>query len=595
MKKLTELVADMAREGFIQCYYAAEYGMAALSDRPDLGQFQCNGALAAARTYKKAPFIIASEITEILKDHPAMKEVSCVAPGFINMTLTDRFLLDYLEKMSASEKYGCESIGEAEYRTILVDYGGPNIAKPLHVGHLRSANIGESLKRMGRFLGYHMLGDVHLGDWGLQIGLIIAELKQCRPGLGYDNANSTDECPDAPPFTISELEEIYPRASNRAKYDPDFLEEAKQATFMFQSGHKGYVALWQHILDVSVKDLKKNYADLNVTFDLWKKESDAQPFIPDMIEGMKRDGHARYDDGALIVDVKEDHDTREIPPCILVKSDGATLYSTTDLATIVERVRLYNPAEIIYVVDKRQELHFEQVFRCARKTGLVSENTRLTFLGFGTMNGQDGKPFKTRDGGTMRLEQLMAEACEKAYQRIMENREDNGIAEDEARAIATKVGLAAVKYSDLSSHYAKDYAFDLDRFTSSEGNTGPYIIYTLVRIKSIIKKILDSDPDDTSEEAPLLPPSSEVERRLMLKLALFSEAVLGGYREYSPHKICQYAFELSNECNSFYHQNRIITEEDAARKQSWVKLITLAKGVLITCLDLLGIEAPERM
>ncbi len=590
MKKLAELITDVVKDAFAKCHYSPEYGLVTLSNRPDLCQFQCNGALAAAKVYKKPPFTIAAEIANLLKEHPNFKEVTHVMPGFINITLEDHFIVSYLCTMIDTEKFGCKEIGGK--KTIIVDYGGPNVAKPLHVGHLRTAIIGESIKRIGNFLGYKMLGDVHLGDWGLQIGLIITELKQRSPDLIYFDSEYKGVYPMETPFSITELEEIYPTASRYAKSNAAFMEEAKQATFLFQNGHRGYTALWQHILNVSIEDLKKNYADLNVYFDLWKKESDAQPYIPMMIEYLKNNGFAHLSDGALVVDVKDDADTKDMPPCILVKSDGATLYSTTDLATIIERMELYDPDEIIYIVDKRQELHFEQVFRCAKKTNLVSPNTKLTFLGFGTMNGKDGKPFKTRDGGVMRLEHLIKEASERVYQRVIENKE---IPQEEATEISKKVGLAALKYSDLSNHISKDYMFDVDRFTSAEGNTGPYIIYTIVRIKSILNKILIINPGYRSEAVSMQLPYSESERQLMLKITQLNEVIENSFIDYSPHKICQYIYELSNEFNRFYHENKIISEQEALKQHSWLKLIILTRDILTTCLDLLGIDAPDRM
>jgi len=590
MKKLAELITDVVKNTFAQCNYSSGYGLVTLSNRPDLCQFQCNGALIAAKDYKKAPFIIANEIINLLKEHPDFKEVTCVMPGFINITLEDRFIVKYLNTMMYADKFGCEEIGDD--KTIIVDYGGPNVAKPLHVGHLRTAIIGESIKRIGKFLGYRMLGDVHLGDWGLQIGLIIAELKRRNPNLNYFDSNYKGEYAMEAPFNITELEEIYPTASSYAKSDPTFMEEAKQTTFLFQNGHWGYVALWQHILNVSIKDLKKNYANLNVYFDLWKKESDAEPYIPKMIEDLKNKGFAYYSDGALVVDVKDATDTQEMPPCIIVKSDGATLYSTTDLATIIERMKLYNPDEIIYIVDKRQELHFEQVFRCAKKTNLVSPNTKLTFLGFGTMNGKDGKPFKTRDGGVMRLEQLIREASDKVYQRVVENKE---IPQEEAKDISKKVGVAALKYSDLSNQISKDYMFDVERFTSSEGNTGPYIIYTVVRIKSILNKFFSVNPEYGVDQVSIQLPCSEIERSLMLKITQFNEVIINSFIDYEPHKICQFIYDLSNELNRFYYENKIISEKNSLRQSSWIKLIILTRDVLTTCLDLLGIEVPDRM
>ena len=590
MKTLVELITDIVKSAFAQCNYSPEYGLVTLSNRPDLCQFQCNGALIAAKKYRKTPITIAAEITDLLKKLPDFKEVSCFMPGFINITLEDYFIVSYLNVMSEADKFGCEEIGAN--KTIIVDYGGPNVAKPLHVGHLRTAIIGESIKRIGRFLGYKMLGDVHLGDWGLQIGLIIAELKRRNPDLIYFNESYKGEYPMEAPFNITELEEIYPTASNYAKSNPEFMEEAKQATYLFQNGHRGYVALWQHILNVSIEDLKKNYAKLNVYFDLWKKESDAQPYIPKMIEELKNKGLAYHSDGALVVDVKDNSDTKDMPPCILIKSDGATLYSTTDLATIIERMELYNPDEIIYIVDKRQELHFEQVFRCAKKANFVPATTKLTFIGFGTMNGKDGKPFKTRDGGVMRLEYLIMEAVDRVYQRVSENKE---IQQDEAKEISRKVGIAAIKYSDLSNQIFKDYIFDVDRFTASEGNTGPYIIYTVVRINSILKKFTEVNPGYRAETTSLQLPSSENERNLMIKITHFNDVIPESFLDYSPHKICQFIFELANEFNRFYHETKIITEKDILKQQSWINLISLTRDVLVTCLDLLGIEVPDRM
>lgn len=590
MKKISELITDFVKEAFEQCSYSSEYGVVTISNRPDLCQFQCNGAMLAAKIYKKSPIAIASEVVVILNQSPAFKEVNFVMPGFINITLADNYIIKYLDSMSNSQKLGCEDSGEG--RTIIVDYGGPNVAKPLHVGHLRTANIGESIKRIGKYLGYNMLGDVHLGDWGLPIGLIIVELKKRNPDLVYFNNIFEGEYPINPPFNISELEDIYPAASSYAKSNPEFMEEAKKATFMFQNGHRGYVALWQHILNVSIKDLKKNYANLNVFFELWKKESDSQPLIPQMIEELKNKGFAYMSEGALVVDVKDISDKKEMPPCILVKSDGATLYSTTDLATIVERIKLYNPHEIIYIVDKRQELHFEQVFRCAKKTNMISPTTKLTFLGFGTMNGKDGKPFKTRDGGVMRLEHLIDEVSNKVYERVIENR---GVSEEDATDISKKVGLAALKYSDLSNQILKDYIFDVDRFTSFEGNTGPYIIYTVVRIKSILRKAFSANDEYQLKEVMLQLPNSDSERELMLKITEFNEVIFNSFYDYSPHKICQFIHELSNEFNRFYYENKIISEENKLRQSSWLKLIMLTRDILLTCLDLLGIEAPDRM
>ncbi len=484
MKKLLDVITRTMEEVFEELGYDKSYARVTVSNRPDLCEFQCNGAMALAKQAKKAPIELAEQLAAALSDNMLFEEVSAVKPGFLNLKLDSRFLADYLRQMSqdaSNGHYGCEHVEKPV--TIMIDYGGPNVAKPLHVGHLRSAVIGESIKRMGIFMGNTMIGDVHMGDWGLQMGLIITELRQRKPQLPYFNSAFSGEYPKEAPFTISELEEIYPTASKKSKEDESYKEKAMQATYDLQNGHKGYRALWNHIIRVSVDDLKKNYKRLNVSFELWKGESDAQPYIPEMVRRMKDEGFAYISDGALVVDVMEETDTKEIPPCMILKSDGASLYNTTDLATIVQRMESYNPSQIIYVVDKRQELYFTQVFRCAKKTGLVDEATKLHFLGFGTMNGRDGKPFKTREGGVMRLEQLLTDIETQMYAKIVDNQnETQTMDEEEARATAAKIALSAIKYGDLSNQAAKDYVFDVERFTSFEGNTGPYILYTIVRI-----------------------------------------------------------------------------------------------------------------
>ena len=483
MKKILEIITEEIAAAFKAAGYDEKYAKVTLSNRPDLCEYQCNGAMAAAKEYHKAPIQIAEGVVKALIDSKILLDVQAVTPGFINLKVSADFLSEYLNKMSEDNRLGYEKAKAP--KTMMIDYGGPNVAKPLHVGHLRSAIIGESVKRIARFAGHHVIGDVHLGDWGLQMGLIILELKGRKPELPYFDPDYQGAYPEEAPFTIAELEEIYPTASAKSKKEEAYKEAAMQATFELQQGRAGYQALLKHILQVSVSDLKKNYKKLQVDFDLWKGESDAQPYIPEMVEAMKEKGLAYESEGALVVDIKEESDTKEIPPCMLLKSDGASLYTTTDLATIVERMKLYHPDEIVYVVDKRQEMHFIQVFRCARKCGLVEPDTKLTFLGFGTMNGKDGRPFKTREGGVMRLEYLLSDINEEMLKKVKNSRP---MAEEEAVDVAKVVGLSAVKYGDLSNQASKDYIFDVDRFTSSEGNTGPYILYTIVRIKSILKK-----------------------------------------------------------------------------------------------------------
>ena len=589
MRKILDLITDEMVKAFEAAGLDAKYAKVTVSNRPDLCEYQCNGAMAAAKEYKKAPIMIAEEVVAQLKDNAMFESVEAVKPGFLNLKLNNEFVASYISKMQEdTERLGCDKVENP--KTIMIDYGGPNVAKPLHVGHLRSAIIGESIKRIGKFMGHNMIGDVHLGDWGLQMGLIITELKLRKPELCYFDENYEGEYPVEPPFTISELEEIYPTASGKSKEDAAYKEAAMQATYELQHGRRGYQALLSHILNVSVTDLKKNYANLNVSFELWKGESDAQPYIPDMVQKMKDDGYAYISDGALVVDVKEETDTKEIPPCMILKSDGASLYNTTDLATIVLRMKDYHPDKIIYVVDKRQELYFTQVFRCARKTHLVDDDTELQFLGFGTMNGKDGKPFKTREGGVMRLETLLSSINDEMYRKITENRT---VEEAEAKATAKVVALSAVKYGDLSNQASKDYIFDIDRFTSFEGNTGPYILYTIVRIKSILNKYKEAGKE--AGTAAILPAHSESEKALMLELTRFNAMLENAYEETAPHKVCSYIYDLANALNHFYHETKIMAEEDEAVQASYVRLLTLTRRTLEVCIDVLGFSAPDRM
>ena len=589
MRKILDLITDEMVKAFEAAGLDAKYAKVTVSNRPDLCEYQCNGAMAAVKEYKKAPIMIAEEVVAQLKDNAMFESVEAVKPGFLNLKLNNEFVASYISKMQEdTERLGCDKVENP--KTIMIDYGGPNVAKPLHVGHLRSAIIGESIKRIGKFMGHNMIGDVHLGDWGLQMGLIITELKLRKPELCYFDENYEGEYPVEPPFTISELEEIYPTASGKSKEDAAYKEAAMQATYELQHGRRGYQALLSHILNVSVTDLKKNYANLNVSFELWKGESDAQPYIPDMVQKMKDDGYAYISDGALVVDVKEETDTKEIPPCMILKSDGASLYNTTDLATIVWRMEECHPDKIIYVVDKRQELYFTQVFRCARKTHLVDDDTELQFLGFGTMNGKDGKPFKTREGGVMRLETLLSSINDEMYRKITENRT---VEEAEAKATAKVVALSAVKYGDLSNQASKDYIFDIDRFTSFEGNTGPYILYTIVRIKSILNKYKEAGKE--AGTAAILPAHSESEKALMLELTRFNAMMENAYEETAPHKVCSYIYDLANALNHFYHETKIMAEEDEAVQASYVRLLTLTRRTLEVCIDVLGFSAPDRM
>ena len=588
MKKLLELITEEFEKAFEQNEYDKKLGKVVVSNRPDLCQYQCNGAMAGAKLYHKAPIMIANQVVESLQDNEMFESVEAVMPGFINIKLNSEFVAKYLNDMKEADKYGCENKAP---ETIVIDYGGANVAKPLHVGHLRSAVIGESVKRIERFMGNKVISDVHLGDWGLQMGLIITELECRKPDLVYFDESYTGEYPEEAPFTISELEEIYPCASAKSKVDEEFKEKAHQATLKLQSGYAPYTAIWKHIMKVSVEDLKKNYGNLNVDFDLWKGESDAQPYIPGLIQDLIDKKLAYESQGALVVDISKEDDTKELPPCIVRKSDGAALYATSDLATIIQREQDYKPNHYIYVADKRQELHFTQVFRVSKKANIVDENTKMEFLGFGTMNGKDGKPFKTRDGGVMRLESLIAQINKAVYDKIMENRT---VSEEEANNTAKIVGLAALKYGDLSNQASKDYIFDIDRFASFEGNTGPYILYTIVRIKSILEKY-EAESGNADVNLPVINTDNGSQMQLMLEVAKFNEIIENAAEELAPHKICSYVYDLSNAFNRFYHETKILAEEDQTKKAGYIALINLTINVLEQCIDLLGFSAPDRM
>lgn len=586
METLQTMITGQVEKAFSQAGYETSFAKVTLSNRPDLCEYQCNGAMAAAKKYRKAPLLIAQEVCAVLSENPCFDRAEAVAPGFINLHVGEKLLAEHLSAMSGDDRLGVEAC--TKDHPVMIDYGGPNVAKPLHVGHLRSAIIGESVKRILAFKGENVIGDIHLGDWGYQMGLIITELHKREPELVYFDESYEGEYPQEPPFTISELEEIYPFASKTAKEDEQYRSEALTATFELQNGRRGYRALWKHIMDVSVSDLKKNYENLSVGFELWKGESDVQPYIPDMVRRLKEEGHARLDDGALVVDVKEETDKKEVPPCMILKSDGAALYDTTDLATLLERQQDYAPKEVIYVVDKRQELHFIQVFRAAKKTGIVPEQMKLTFMGFGTMNGADGRPFKTRDGGVMRLEVLIQDITEKMYDKIAGN---ENIGEEEARLTAQMVGLAAIKYGDLSNQASKDYVFDIDRFTSFEGNTGPYILYTIVRMKSILAKYEGSEGCRIRGAGV----QDGYERALAVETARFPDVFETVFEERAPHKLCAYVYELSNKFNKFYHETKILSEENAEKREGYIALVSVTKRVLEQCIGLLGFAAPERM
>ncbi len=582
MEKILDIITKKMQQAFVDAGYDASFGRVTVSNRPDLCEYQCNGALAAAKQYKCAPIKIATSVVEKL-DANDYSLVEAVMPGFINLKLSDSFLQSYLEEMRTAPDFGVAKIGEG--KTIVVDYGGANVAKPLHIGHLRPAIIGEALKRMYKFMGYNTIGDVHLGDWGLQMGLIIAELQERQPDLPYFDPNFTGEYPAESPFTLSELEEIYPTASAKKK-DPVFAEKAHTATFELQQGRRGYRAIWDHIMGVSLPDLRRIYGILDVHFEKWLGESDADPYIPAMVADLKERGLAVMSEGAWIIPVAEEGDKKEVPPMILIKSDGSAIYATTDLATMVQRTQDWNPDKILYVTDKRQALHFEQVFRAAKKSGIVKAETELEHVGHGTMNGKDGKPFKTRDGGVLRLEQLISDMTDFVRTKVVENKI---VEESEVEATTQKIALAALKYGDLSNQPTKDYNFDLERFAAFEGNTGPYILYTIVRVKSILSRY------GAWEHLPIQAPANAESKDLMLTITKFGPTMEMALQNSAPNQICAYIYELAGCVNKFYHETPILKEENEEQKAGHIALIGLAKNILETCIGILGFSAPDKM
>lgn len=587
MTSLTQLLSTIVGSAFESLGLPSELGVVRVSDRPDLAQFQCNGAMAAAKVAKRNPREVAEGIIAALKTRPEIEKLEIAGPGFINIVLTDAFISSYLAEYSQKEKSIIENnIGQ----TVVLDYGGPNIAKAMHVGHLRSSIIGDTLRRMCLYAGYNALGDVHMGDWGTPMGQIISALEIAHPEWPYFDANFTGPYPAESPVSMADLEVIYPAASNACKEDPARLDKARQATVELQDGRPGYRALWAHFIAVSIAGMKGNFEALGVRFDLWKGEADSHPFIAPMVEDLEKQGFAVKSEGAVVVPVTEESDKKEFPPLILYKSDGAVMYGTTDLATIVERVQTYTPAKILYVVDQRQSLHFEQVFRAARKSGIAPQAMELTHAGFGTMNGPDGKPFKTRAGGVMKLEDLIQMGVDKAAQRLAEAEIAKDFDEAEKTDIAHKVAIAAIKFADLQNNRSADYVFDLDRMTSFEGKTGPYLLYQAVRIKSLLRKA-----NYTAPTAPTAFILQDPDRPLALLLTEFPDHFANALQHYTPHILCDYVFKLAQAFSTFYGQCHILSEPDEALRSSRLALCAATVRMIETCLDLLGIEIPDRM
>jgi arginyl-tRNA synthetase len=582
-----KLTAIFSR-AFESCGLDPRLSRVIISDRSDLGQFQCNGALAAARAEKKNPRSIAQAVIEAVQDREIFSDISIAGAGFINMSLTDSFLASHMREMTDDDRLGCARTSQP--KNIIIDFGGPNVAKPMHVGHLRSTIIGDCLQRLLRFTGDDVTSDIHLGDWGLQMGMLICELRRSRPHLPYFDACYAGAYPDETPVSIDDLEEMYPVASARCKSDEREMEAARAATADLQQGRLGYRALWKHFVSVSVNALKDDFGRLGVTFDLWRGESYYNDRLAGMIGELKARGHARVSEGAVVIPVSSPGDKKEIPPLILEKSEGGYLYGTTDLATIEERTGEFHADLILYVVDKRQHLHFEQVFRAARIVSFA-RNAGLEHIAFGTMNGPDGKPFKTRAGGVMKLKDLIAMVTENALDRMRENRIAEDFDEAERQNIAHQVGIATLKFADLGNHRMSDYVFDVGNFSRFEGRTGPYLLYTAVRIKSILRKATE----EGLNPGPILAPTVPVERELMLNLSWLPEKIRNSCAERAPNYLCDFVYTLAQVFSRFYQQCHILSEKDPAVQSSWLALSQLCLRELELVLSLLGMNIPGRM
>ena len=585
MKKITLILTEIVSQAFVDCGFDADLGSVTASDRPDICQFQCNGAFKGAKLYKKAPLVIASAVAENLAGLGVFSKCEAVAPGFINMTLCDDFLLKYVLEIANDENLGVEQVEVPE--TIVLDYGGPNVAKPLHVGHLRSAIIGEAVKRIARATGRKVIGDVHLGDWGLQMGLVIAEYKVRHPEWACFKPDFNPETDALPEIDVAELNEVYPFASAKSKQDEAFAKEAHEVTKQLQDHHVGYYSLWKQFMKVSIEDIKKSYQKLSVDFDLWYGESDADAYVNELLEVLTQKGLLRESEGAMVVDVEEETDKAPIPPVIIKKSDNSNIYATTDLATMIQREKDFAPEKMWYITDKRQALHFSQIFRCAKKAEILPSTTELRHLGFGTMCGADGKPFKTRDGGVMRLSDLINTVTESAFEKLKDSEYVTGDKSD----IAEKIGVAALKFGDLLNQPSKDYVFDIAKFLSFDGKTGVYLLYTITRINSILKKA-GVDYDASLELGGVY---TDQERDLMLTIALSGEVYGKAFEEMAPCYLCDNAYSLATAFSRFYHDNHILNEQDAKKRESWLALCLLTRRILVNHLDMLAIEYVENM
>jgi len=588
MSLLTRL-SGIVGDAFVTVGLDPTHGEVVVSQRPDLGQFQCNGALAAAREEGKSPRDIAEAVVREFRSNELFATVSIAGPGFINLTLSDEAIAQMMQRIAEDERCGCEPV--AHPVRYLVDYGGPNVAKAMHVGHIRATIIGDSIQRLLRFLGHDVITDIHMGDWGTQMGMLIIEVERLHPDLPYFDESFDGPYPKEPPVTLDDLQEMYPTVAARAAEDPHEAERARRATTELQNGRPGYRALWQHFHDVTDASHRADFHALGVEFDLWFGESTVHDRIEALLKRIETSGKSRVSDGAVVVPVADANDTMDMPPLLLSKRDGSYLYSTTDLATLEQRVDDLHREDIVYVVDARQSLHFTQVFRAARLAGIVPPDVILEHIGFGTMNGTDGKPFKTREGGVVKLKDLIEMVTDAAMQRLHEAEIADAYPPHERVEIAKAVGIAALKFGDLSNHRTSNYVFDLNRFSSFEGKTGPYLQYGAVRIRSILRKAEEQGLEPGSIVAPV----SEVERDLMLFLARLPDVLDRAADLRAPNHIAEYAYDLTTRFNRFYEQCHILNEPDAGRQASWLTLVAATLDQLTLTLGLLGIAVPARM
>lgn len=588
-QQLTEIVGNAFEAEGIE----RSYGEVVVSQRPELADYQCNGALSAQRSVGRNPREIAEGVLSRIDAPEIIADIEIAGPGFLNLTVTDGILVSSVTGIGGSDGLGVDKV---EYpRTVIVDYGGPNMSKALHVGHLRSAVIGESLKRIFRFLGYRTIGDIHIGDWGMPVGQLIVELEDREPDLAYFDA-AYDVASDGPypvvsPVTLDDLSEMYPVITKRCADDPEVAERARRATFDLQNGREGYLALWKHFHDISIAGQRRDFASLGVDFDVWYGESTVHDRLEPMVRDLLASGTAHESEGAVVIDVGRPEDTKEVPPLLLTRSDGSYLYSTTDLATIDMRVSQMDIGVALYVVDARQSLHFEQVFRAARLAGFAPEDVILEHIGFGTVNGKDGKPFKTREGGVLRLGDLIGLVTEAARSRLDEANIAENYPDEERTRIAEQVGLAALKFGDLSNHRMSNYVFDIERFSAFEGKTGPYLQYSAVRIRSILRKASEAG----LAPGPIVSPTVSQERVLMLRLVRVQEVIYRAADLRAPNVVAEYAYDVASDFSRFYEHCHILREKDPDRQASWLALVETTLGIQTVLLDLLGIEIPERM